>query len=386
MQSFYDRVVDIISASGINEFTVIYNGSYYMQKSKLTYLKLSKSSRLVFYTKEKRDLDSAIIENPIDALSDLKHMMSSYSLFGQDIDAKLVDAGFDLINLAEVSINEGLQFIIIESPLYSIARQAVTKSLVNVSIETEAFTIDPITLNRMKSIFEINSYISYKKFLNIRNSRKIIHRFLNKNKFYSIQRAFIPMFIQINGIYNPLLDNPSATAVKNSDIYKTAIEKGRLLDINGYMQAYMMTHLEICQSFHLTNFMRFTPLFAYEVLVGLILPGSSHFPSNTNVVLLAPNAAAAKDYDLKNYYAPDEFTELVKSLQQQLEVATRENSADTSSLTETLNFLTSYTKGNTMKLYVEKELASLIAFANLPFDERVTADSLSTYLLSARLN
>ena len=109
------------------------------------------------------------------------------------------------------------------------------------------------------------------------NKSRFVDRIQKADKFYTTEKAFIPVFVDYKNVYNPLIHDPS---ILNSEIYYLAKEKNRFIQIDN-LSGYMLTHKEICQCLGLDRFMRFTPAFLYRLVVGLIHNKYSYFP-NTN--------------------------------------------------------------------------------------------------------
>ena len=407
MHSIEKKIIDAIVRSGESELAVVFNSSYETKKSKLVYVsveqdKKEQEQQLVFYIKASSEgsagvtvegsvletkglIQKQVIEGYTTKLCD---RIYSHELFGYQYDLKPIDDGKGYFSADDVfvSVNSDLKLLILESVLYSVGKKISSEDYNGSSVRFTNATLNTMELNRLRSSFTYNSYIRFRSLLNHKVSKKIVNRLLTANKFYKIYKVFIPVFINIKDIYNPLLDNPDNVAVRNSALYKIAVEdKNRFLDLGGQLSAYMVTHKEICKAFHLNRFVRFSPLAAYDLFVGLLLPDCSVFPNMSSESFIAPKSVILPD-DYKKYYTMDTFRAKYQELRALVDKAKENNDEKAEAIAnERLELLAQYNRGSSLLMYCHKELNNFTSFAALPIDSKVSADTLYTYLCDIRL-
>lgn len=292
---FNEKILSLLEKTGVDRLSIILNGKYLLYHSKMVYVKLTRNvefgiNELRYFIK-RVDKPREMKAEAVDVT--LAEEIMSTELYG--IDLKIPFNWND----CKIVIDQDMSLLIIETGIYRIAREfacnkdslTASKIIVNVSNENTVEKIeitDRESLKNLVRIFKERSYRNFSSVVFCRLSNKFIARFYSRaNSFYKILYSFIPVFIYYPNLYNPIFDNPD-NLVEHLQLYKLAVEKGRIAGNPEGLHAYMLTHEEICRACSMTHFMRFTPSFFYELLVGLLNPTLDTFPSVTNKIFVKP--------------------------------------------------------------------------------------------------
>jgi hypothetical protein len=378
--------------SGISKFVLVYDGSFYFnKKNKLTYVKLVKDE-LEFFNKIKVNAtDITTSDVVIEGLYErLLASIRNLDFFGESSGIQLKNT-YDISEDVNIDINSNLEYLIIKSPLYTIVETAVKESSNGLSYTDPhgAFTIDAITMNRLKVLFTQRSMENYKYFLNTTISRKIVGGTVMKRSFFNIRKAFVPAIVSIEGIYNPLLDNKDNSVFFNSLFYKTVMETNAVVESPGSFKIYLLSHLQICKCLHMENFLRFTPLFLYLVICGLLDPSNPAFPNNNNFVMCSTITNKKElPRSLKYSYSMEDFAATYKKWEDKIQEIKNEESTDMDALEKAeviLRILSNYKRSTSMKVFCRAEYDHMTNFGRLPIDNSVSLDDRVTYLLPISL-
>ena len=234
---------------------------------------------------------------------------------------------------------------------------------------------------KLKTLIRSFRERAYKNFSSVvfcRLSNKFISRFYyGQNSFYKILYSFIPVFIYYPHLYNPIFDNPD-TSIKHLQLYKLAVEKNRVSGKPDGLHAYMLTHEEICRACGMTHFMRFTPSFFYELLVGLLNPSLDTFPSVNNKIFVKPDVV---DSSLGNklprcYSRINYIFELQKCNEQKNDPVAQHK----------FDILRQYVEKDSLYYCCERNLKNLFNYGpNVIDPPKITVDTVYAYLQEMRL-
>lgn len=243
------------------------------------------------------------------------------SLFGFKI------KGHQKAELAKILPVPEYGFISIESELYQYIK-TISESTDRVTFSIADEELDATQVAVLKKLFLEQALVSYRDVVYSNKSSKFVKTLLKKNKFYNIRpETFVPVFISVDGVYDPL--SSPALAVKETKMYKMAVEKGRCVEYNG-ITGYFLTHREICEAFGIQHFVRFKSSIWYDLFIGLLQPNNESFPSKTRSVFvwgekIAPPAG------FKPVYSEEKFMKLIqekKDNQEEIAAYIKMNSVD----------------------------------------------------------
>ena len=279
MVSLSDKIIKKLRDNALKDVAVVIDGAYLMSGSKMVYVRYqndetNKAYVLDFYTRDDRSsLGRKKSTNTVDGALEILRSKLTRNSIGK---VQLENPGD--IDMCRITLCDNLRLLIIESQLYSYVRDLIEKGGRNT--KTFDFNGQILTHDQVTAIcdaFEEDSFVQYAKLVYSVNKSRFVDRIQKADKFYTTEKAFIPVFVDYKNVYNPLIHDPS---ILNSEIYYLAKEKNRFIQIDN-LSGYMLTHKEICQCLGLDRFMRFTPAFLYRLVVGLIHNKYSYFP-NTN--------------------------------------------------------------------------------------------------------
>lgn len=282
---FQKKLVQVIRYSGFKELAIVVDGQYCMHLSKLVYVKASESdsgAMLKFYTKT---VDSLVGVSGVNEIPEFAH-----NLFGQCLTGSIGDViapGQPDVEFAQISVCSEMKLLIIESHLYAAIRASLES---DASVSGVMFGSEPITGQDLKALQEAfirQAFTNYGKLIYGGQSNRFLSRANKLDKFFAIQRAFIPVYIDYKKIYNPFRNNK---IVEKTKLFKTIMNdkmatRKRSTDT---LDVYFLTHKEICEIMGMSHFMRFTPLFFYRIFTGLLFPNYDEFPNKLDKVMVRP--------------------------------------------------------------------------------------------------
>lgn len=251
----------------------------------------------------------------------------------------------------------------------------------------------PIELGRFMDNFWDKSRIAYANLVysNPNGGDAVFIKQLYKNstrcEFYKIMNAFVPTFIDCSLFFNPLRDYTTV----HSAMFTAAVSKNRVetVEKNDYtISAYFMTQEEICRAFGLSKFMRFTPRFLYDILMGLLYPGSD-FPSINKKIMKGP--ATARNYGLSSAMSAQEYESYVKRAEDAvfLHSSINVNGVITPG-EEFQNFINSYTEVNSLWVECSKFTNKILKTGAYMLDKkpdgsRFTTEDIYNIVMAAKL-
>lgn len=394
MSTIDELIRDKLSQFDKKEKTLVVDGKYFLYKQKSVYVELVDNKYVEYYIKVK-NYETAPQQIFIYGNNEVSKSGTQRENVTAEVSSKLAEIiSSDSLGSYEhphalpvtkcnIIVDGSLDFLIIESPLYNIARQALRFPIVR-GLKDNDVEFDSVQIHQLINAFKSMSYDNYNKFMYSKLQRRIINKCYKKKQFYNILHAFIPVAIQYNHIYNPLLDDLSDTYFRESKLIQTAIAKERKVVINENLYCYMLTHEEVCIALGLTRFMRFTPEFLYKLVVGLLHPELPNFPSKTRKIYVH-KATADSGQTLKYVYSEQAFEEKLIELADKLssEDLTEE---DKTQIKKDIAILNEYANMDTLFYEIERSKKSLLGIGgNVVMQDNVTTDTLYDILFNAQL-
>lgn len=367
------KIVDKFKQQGSKELVVIVNDSFSNHSGKFVYCELKKTettSTVTFFTKGQNHTRETITESFLKTL--LNHCYST-KMFEVSVDAEFTPED------AYVAVDSSSQILFIENGIYHIAKTAVQTDITGKAVQlASGDTITNANLIGLRECFKQHSYKIYTNFVFNKASNKLLNKLSKSNNFYSIQKAFVPVFIEYKYLYNPLLDKTNI--IQQSDIYKMAIQKDRKVVINDSLSCYYLTHLEICRALHITKFIRFTPDFINNIVIGLLQPNDVYFPSINNK-LMVTNQENLEHY--KSQYSVLDFQDMLNDLALKLQSA--QDDEEKAKIEAEAQILMSYREVNTLFTYCEQMLSKIKNYGANMLDTKFSVDDLYSILIQVRL-
>ena len=208
-----------------------------------------------------------------------------------------------------------------------------------------------------------------------------------RGEFYKVMNAFIPTFIDCNLFFNPLRDYNTV----HSAMYSAAAVKDRveIVEKNDYtLTAYFMSQEEICKAFGMTKFMRFTPRFWYDILMGLLYPNSD-FPSINKRIMRGP--ATARNYGLSPAMSAQDYAVYVKRAEDAVELHSSVNINGVMTPGEEFrNVINSYSEVNSLWVECNRFTNKILKTGAYMLDKkpdgtRFTTEDIYNIVMTARL-
>lgn len=360
-----NRIYKEMKGKSMKKVSLIVNGRYLTRKSQLVYVDISDRNGIagvVFYTVNDGD------NVPCDAAySQLIQALSNGHEFG-----KCGPAGLDK-DAATMIVNRSLNVIVLESSLYS-ALKELTKVGSGKTVTIGGYTYSRVQINEMLLNFRLKGFSNYQSVV-FGESQRIVTRLRNRNAFYKIQNAFVPVFIDYVDIYNPFKD-PNYANVQSTSLWQVASEKGRLVETEDEsLSCWMVTHLEVCKAFGMKQFMRFTPEFLYRVFVGMKL-GIPGFPNVIDKVYVRLDPDSSK-YGYSKIYTESGFFAELQKVQELHNESDKEDKVQ-----EMVQELQQYREMTTLEREVGRFRERLVSYGSRCLDDRenTTAAKLFQYL------
>lgn len=293
------KIVNVLNSGSLNSASVIFNGRYMIRFGRIVHVMLngtdeSDKSQLTFYYRDARRKTSGShsynkVSFPDNFLSSLVDDICADDLFGVSA-CPGVDGSGASLNLdagrCHISVDAEMGLLIIESVLYSAVRSVIeSNSPDGVSFKFGNIMVPYETVTRLRRRFMDVSYTNYGNLVFSTKSNKFVSRLRKRTKdFYSVQQAFVPVFVDYPTVFNPLKHDG---IFNRSSLYRMAVEKNRLVK-RGSLSCYYLTHIEICKALSMRHFMRFTPSFLYYFHLGLLFPSNPDFPALNRDVYVSP--------------------------------------------------------------------------------------------------
>lgn len=371
-------ILDKMNTTGYEELLVVLNGRYVYRSGKLVYAKSlvsrQETNELVFFTKSSGQ--PGVDNTPLpDFCRALRQELLCTTLYGIEMD------GLPCLEMCFVDVCASLNLLILESCLYQSAKMIVAAGNTGSRLRIGDVTNSSEDTQRLADAFRRESYADYGNLVYANGSNRFLNKLLKINKFYSIQKAFVPVFIDFKAVYNPLKDKMlGVTATK---LYQLAVEKNRYVVFDDKLSCYFLTHKEICVALGMRHFVRFTSNFWYKMFVGLLHPTLLGFPGTMNKVYAATNNLN-KEFNLLHAYETFSYLEKVRQLEEEVEnVLMSEKSA----LLKKLDFLHSYTEMDTLYFACIEAYGRLTSFGPTSIDnkEDTTLMKIYQYMAEAKL-
>ena len=375
---FNEKILTLIEKTGVDKLSIILNGKYLLYHSKMVYVKLTRDAELgrnelKYYIKR---VDKPREVKAVGIGTTLAEEILSTELYGIDLQIP-----FDW-NDCKIIIDQDMSLLIIETGIYRIAKEfACTKDFLtankivvhaNVNNAVKDFEItDREALKNLVHIFKERAYKNFSSVVFCRLSNKFVSR------FYKILYSFIPVFIYYPNLYNPIFDNPD-NSIEHLQLYKLAVEKGRIAGNPEGLHAYMLTHEEVCRACAMTHFMRFTPSFFYELLVGLLNPSLDTFPSVSNKIFVKPDVV---DNPLGN-----KLPKCYSRINYIFELQKCNELKDDPTAQNKFEILRQYVEKDSLYYCCERNIKNLFNYGPSVIDPpKITVDTVYSYLQEMRL-
>lgn len=289
------------------------------------------------------------------------------------------------ISMINVVVDVQLGLIIFESALYKIGRCLMDKESNNYSLSVGDYEFNSEDLRALKNIFKQRSYYNYLKFIYSRAQSRIVPKCYKKKAFYSIQKAFVPVFIHYDYVYDPLIDDHESKAVCSSKLYDMAVKKNRIIKVSEHLSCYMLTHEEICISLGLSKFMRFTAEFIYKIFVGLLRPDLPEFPSKQQFKFVLA-AGVEQPEGFRRAYSENEFLQLREKLANKVFACRASgNAAELDAANFEFSKVNAYIKIDTLRYHCNLDRRTLTSIGSSVLDRKVTVNDLYGTIFEATL-
>lgn len=311
MEDLLTELKQAVLDSGMS-LNIMLNGSFMKDHGRRITVSCEKENNInvlkfttrTYFTDNNGIKQSTITKVRYSVLDIIKKELKGSKLFGIEI------GSIQQLQYAKLTVVAEYGFVCIESELYQYVRK-ISETTNRVSFSIGGKQLAQEQVSALSRVFLEQSLINYRDVIYSGNTNRFVRTLLRRNKFYNMRpETFVPVFINVEGIYNPL-NNP-VLAVKDTKMYKLAVQKNRLAESNG-ITAYFLTHREICEAFGMTHFVRFKPSIWYELFVGLLQPNNTDFPNKTKSIFIwADKDRQPKSLNLS--YAEDDFMTLAQKV------------------------------------------------------------------------
>lgn len=358
-------ICDKVESSGVHKPTILLNGRYLMWQGKQVHIDTG-------YTADGRSHIKYFVRQYNNETNRSEEIVLSSQTFvitraiGGDFlfDLRLSVAQ-DMKN-AKIEVNAEYSVVIIESSYYQIG-QRLQNAEANATVSVGGITISAEEANVLRRVFFENALVNYRDVVYSTTSNKFAKHLIVHNKFYGIRpNAFVPVFIDLDWLYNPLKN--TELAIEQTRMYKIALDKGRFIENHG-VSAYFLTHLEICQAFGMSHFARFSPSLWFNMFIGLLQPNNSNFPNKLSKLVLW-NSEQRPPAELKKTYNLTEFANVLEKYK------------------DTLNAeLQQYVTVDSLEAYITKEAGAIRTIGATYLDDRANTRvyKLCEYYAEAKL-
>lgn len=364
------------------EMTLVVDGRYFMFRSKTVYAELV-GTQLEFFIREKK-IDSngktLSMAEKIYVTADVLPKLTE-AVIKRTLGTYTSEFNFNA-SYMRVDVDSEMGLVIIESVLYKIARTMITTNQKNQDLRIGDDRVPYHSLVPLLTEFRKQSYSNYYKFIYNKLMRRIVNRCYKKVPFYNTMRAFVPVIIQYDYVYNPLMDDPDNTLFMHTRLMQTAVSNSREVVVNNKLRCYMLTHKEICQALNLKRFMRFTPEFLYRVVVGMMRPDLEDFPSKSRKVYVRSSASEVIP-GYKACYSVADFEELLTNLAGMASKISSEE--ERKKIEKELEVLNGYVNIDSLFYEVDKERGVLSRIGALPVDGSITTELLYSIISDCEL-
>lgn len=301
-------ICDKIVSSGVHKPAILLNGRYMMYNGKQVHLDAGYADvdRMVFRYFVRQYNGNLDRSEEVELSSQtylITRELGGDSLFG--VRMPFVQKKGN----ARIDINAEYGVLIIESSYYQVGQQLQSEQS-NVSVTLGEDTLGVEASNALRKVFFENALVNYRDVVYSTTTNKFAKHLIVRNKFYGIRpNAFVPVFINLDWLYNPLQNKE--LAVEQTRMHKLAVSKGRFVESNG-VSAYFLTHLEICKALGMTHFARFSPSLWFNLFVGLLQPTNGNFPNKLSKLAMWSSEQQPPKC-LKRSYPLQEFADVVET-------------------------------------------------------------------------
>lgn len=326
-----------------DSITVIINGKQWKESGNNVYIQY-RNNNIEFYTKTKSNEvleDKRVITNN-DILYELLNKTTNFG-FPSEYNAEKTDYG-------TITYNNELHMLFIESKLYTNLKEFISKQ--------DPYKVDFIyvknddnkTKEKITNFEEVQRSfmkLAFNNYIEIITSKKV-NSFIKKTsilKFYNTLGIFVPLFINIKYLFNPFLD-PRNPRIKETKLFKFALEKDRVKEIGDTLSLCMLTHKEICVLLNMSHFYRFTTDFINKLLIGFLIPNDIDFPNRNTIIYVAPKSLEIGSV-CKKIYNLNDYNKTKNNLK-------NANIEDTKRAEELLKILDSYERKTTLEYYLDE--------------------------------
>lgn len=384
-----ERIIMALRDFSMQQASIILDGCIFKHSGKRVYVQLNVQKgkdvgeSIQFFVKrsQQNELGSDKVYLK-DTLEEMKRILQKGSFSYKNIYGlhNTVNLGIGDLDSCAIESDSDMKFLIIESQLYrSVKRLMCVDTEKSYTFMFDNKIVSASDLAVLKNDFTTMSLSSFEDFMYHDGASKFFRKISRHNKnFYQTQHAFVPVFMDYQKVFNPLLNNK---VFQNSDLFNLATSpelKNRCREYSG-VSGYYLTHLEICRALHLEYFMRFTPAFLYSIFVGLAYPSNLNFPNSGRFVFYNPDKPS--DYFPEVIYQQKQIM-----LQKQLEEAMPHTSMYSSLLTEQKE-LAGYQRINSLlhACMLEQHRLASVGSISLDKKEDKTYDKYFMYLERASL-
>lgn len=371
--SLYETIVNKIQVANAQRLVVVIDAQYLLYKQKMVYVELGKDMSLDFYVVTYSDESVRKVKMPVhNMLSVITGKMGERGLFGVSV------AGTPDVGTCSVTVSNELGMLIFESAVYKVVRTLAEQEALSGTLDYSSVILrfssgdspeSTDTIVRLLQAFKQTSLQLYGSLVYAGGNNRFVNRLQKSYKFYTIQKSFIPVFMDCSLFYNPLNDS----LVKRTLLYSRAVEKNRIGSVTGeniQLSGYFMTHEEICRALQMRHFMRFTPNFWYQFFAGLLFPNAGSCFPNMNEKRLYLDSRLVAGKGLKPVYTFAEMAALAQKY--------RENAEDERS-TEMLALLNMYEEHDTLYKACKDAHTQLTSFGPVSLDRKETSSVQAVY-------
>lgn len=390
MTNLEEKIINVINATSFKEVAIILDNNYYYHHGKMVYaaVKVLKSGKqiLFFYTKNSKsnlEGNEDVVEIIPNAIKHIDNFICRTDILETNVEVIVPPkAESNYLNYSDIRVDTGFGLLFIKSILFYSLEKLLKSDDKSATFRFGERIIPKEELEQLLKLFKREAFLGYKNIVYNQTSTRFLTKFYKYNKFYSIQRAFIPVFVDYKYLYNPLL--ASDLKVNQTNLFQEALKHNRIIEINNSLTGYMLTHLEICKALGMKHFMRFTPTFLFEVFVGLVQPTNGFFPNKINKVMVLPEAVNHKFYTVKSFTEYEYKRELEK-LAKQYKNTTEETNKST--ILDKIAELQKYESRNTLLDCCETHYQKLTSIGSFSLDNKESSslDCIYSYICEASL-
>lgn len=322
--------------------TIVINGRLFSYKNNLVRTKVI-NGNLVFYIRKNNGFEQNkrhIIANGSELLIAMLNDSEAFGFPKSLQPVEVVDGS--------VNYDKDLRYVFINSKLYDMLCSFIKKyDYSEYRFRYESVEGDVIVDN-FKDIYTRFMSNAYSSYLDIVLSKKVLGYIKRSRRlsFYNTLDAFIPLFINISGVFNPMIDVKNSR-IKSSRIYKHLVDNNREVSVNNTMKVMFISQKEVCEKLGMRYFYRFSTKTLYYLLVGFLEPTNINYPNKNNIVFAAPENLVIDDPAMRRIYSRVGYNALMKKL-----ASIEEKDTRVLNLTRTLH---KFEEKSTLELYLSKQ-------------------------------